>query len=185
MKQYWIQHKHFLFFLCKFSFTYLLLSFLYQSYLNTFDISKYEVDGFTRLVAQQTKSVLVFFNIDAATQLHASQSCVQFFYNKKYVARIVEGCNALSVIILFVAFVIAFKGKWKHTFLFVIGGSILIHVLNVTRIAILSVALYYFPEREPFLHGVLFPFFIYGVVFVLWVIWVNKFSVYAKDSISK
>ncbi len=185
MKQYWIQHKHFLFFLGKFLLTYLFLTFLYQSYLNNFDATLYEVDGFTKIVAEQTKNVLVFFDIDAATQLHKSQTCVQFFYNNKYVARIVEGCNALSVIILFTAFVVAFKGKWKQTILFVIFGSLLIHVLNVLRIAILASALFYFPENEPFLHGVLFPLFIYGVVFVLWVIWVNKFSVYAKSSVSK
>lgn len=185
MKKYWIQHKHFLFFLGKFLLTYLFLTFLYQSYLNNFDATLYEVDGFTKVVAEQTKNVLVFFDIDAATQLHKSQTCVQFFYNNKYVARIVEGCNALSVIILFTAFVVAFKGKWKQTILFVIFGSLLIHILNVFRIAILASALFYFPEKEPFLHGVLFPLFIYGVVFVLWVIWVNKFSVYAKSSVSK
>jgi hypothetical protein len=35
-----------------------------------------------------------------------------------------------------------------------------------------------------FLHGVLFPLFIYGVVFILWVIWVSKFSLYAKILLS-
>jgi hypothetical protein len=44
----------------------------------------------------------------------------------------------------------------------------------------LIVLLYHFPEQNHLLHGVLFPALIYGSVFVLWFIWVNKFSKYAK-----
>jgi len=87
------------------------------------------------------------------------------------------------VIILFVSFVIAFSGKTKTTILYVMGGSLLIHILNVVRIALLCILMYYFPKQEHFLHGVFFPLFIYGVVFILWVIWVNKFSFYAKKTI--
>jgi exosortase family protein XrtF len=54
--------------------------------------------------------------------------------------------------------------------------------LNVIRIALIAIALYHYPEQEHLLHGVVFPLFIYGVVFLLWVIWVNKFSVYATQN---
>jgi exosortase/archaeosortase family protein len=103
----------------------------------------------------------------------------QIIYHNKYVSRIIEGCNALSVIILFIAFIIAFSGKLKNTIVFILLGSILIHVLNVGRIALLSIALYHFPQYQHLLHGVVFPLIIYGVVFLLWVIWVNKFSYHA------
>ena len=83
--------------------------------------------------------------------------------------------------ILFIAFVIAFTGKFKNTVLFVVLGSVLIHVLNVVRIALLSAALYHFPKYEHLLHSVVFPLAIYGVVFLLWVIWVNKYSFYATE----
>jgi exosortase family protein XrtF len=58
-------------------------------------------------------------------------------------------------------------------------GIILIHVLNIARIALLCIALYNLPQFEHLLHGVIFPLVIYGVVFLLWVIWVNKYSLYA------
>ncbi|MET0759947.1 MAG: exosortase family protein XrtF [Flavobacterium sp.] len=182
MKNYWIQYKPFLLFLGKFALTYLVLTIIYQGYLNQFNEKTFEVDGFTQLVAKQTEQTLLFFNADASIELHAGQPSVKLFYNQKYVARIIEGCNALSVIILFVAFVVAFTGKLKHTLLYIIGGSLLIHVLNIARIALLAVALYHFSNQEPVLHGVVFPLFIYGVVFILWVIWVNKFSLYAKKT---
>ena len=101
-------------------------------------------------------------------------------YFNKYLARIIEGCNAISVIILFASFIFAFSAKFKTTFLFILLGSALIFVLNILRIALLTIGLYYYPEYEEFLHNIVFPVVIYGVVFVLWIVWVIKFSSYAK-----
>ncbi|MFY8008070.1 MAG: exosortase family protein XrtF, partial [Flavobacterium sp.] len=67
----------------------------------------------------------------------------------------------------------------------VLFGLLLIHLLNISRIALLSVALYHFPEQEQLLHDVIFPLIIYGVVFLLWVIWVNKFSLHADKNPAK
>jgi hypothetical protein len=50
---------------------------------------------------------------------------------------------------------------------------------------LLVVLMYHFPDYKEFLHGVLFPLLIYGTVFLLWIIWVNKFSFYAKKSFEK
>lgn len=170
-------------FLGKFLLTYLLLTFVYQIYLGQFDVKKNETDSFTKLVAQQTEDVLLFFNADVKTLPNSKEPAVNLYYNQKSIARIIEGCNALSVIILFISFIVAFSGKIKATILYIIGGSILIHILNVFRIALLCVLMFYYPEQQHFLHGVLFPLFIYGVVFVLWIIWVNKFSKYATKAV--
>ena len=183
MKKYLILYKPFLLFLGKFLLTYLLLTFVYQSYLGQFNAKKFEVDGVTQLVAEQTKDLLLFLNYDAKITPNTGQPAINFFYNQKFMARIIEGCNGLSVIILFISFVIAFSGKIKQTILFIIGGSLLIHILNVVRIAFLCILMYYFPKQEHVLHGVFFPLFIYGVVFILWIIWVNKFSKYATKNI--
>ena len=169
-------------FLGKFLLSYLLLTFAYESYLSQFDVTKFETDGFTQLVAKQTKNVMLFFNCDADIEPNVKEPAVNLLYNGKRMARIIEGCNGLSVIILFVAFIIAFSGRIKATILYLIGGSLLIHILNVARIALLCVLMYYFPSQKHFLHGVVFPLFIYGVVFLLWIIWVNKFSKYATKT---
>ena len=105
-------------FLGKFLLTYLLLTFVYQSYLGQFDVKKFEVDGMTQLVAEQTKDLMLFFNYDANILPNPTEASVKFFYNQKFMARIIEGCNGLSVIILFISFVIAFSGKIKTTLLF-------------------------------------------------------------------
>ena len=182
VNKYWSQYKPFLLFLGKFALTYLVLTFAYQYYLNQFDVKNHEPDGFTKIVTSQVEQTLLFFNCDARTEIHPMEPSYKFFYNGKFISRIVEGCNALSVIILFIAFVIAFSGKLKHTILYIIGGSLIIHILNITRISLLMVAFYNFPEANTILHDILFPLVIYGTVFILWVIWVNKFSFYAKKT---
>jgi exosortase family protein XrtF len=180
LKEYVIQYKPFLLFLAKFFATYLVLSFIYQTYLNRFDSKNNQVDDFTSLVASQTQKVLSVVNNEVYTLPNDKEPSIKLFYRNKWVSRVIEGCNALSVLILFVSFVIAFSGKFKQTLLFILFGAIIIHLFNVLRIALLSMAVYHFPESQDFLHSVIFPLFIYGIVFLLWIIWVSKYSSYAK-----
>lgn len=164
---------------------YVVLTVGYKLYLNQFDSAKFEVDGFTQAVAEQSKSVLIFMGKEVKTEPNTFEPCVNLIYEGKFVARIIEGCNALSVMILFTAFVFAFSGKWVKTILYILTGCIIIHILNVLRIAFLAMALYSYPEYEHVLHGVIFPLVIYAVVFILWVLWVQKFSGYATGTPKK
>lgn len=178
MEKYFIRYKPFLVFLSAFFITYIVLTVFYQYYLNSFGETK--LDSISRMVARNTGQVLQLFDKNASADDSKSELYVALMYHQKYIARIVEGCNAVSVIILFISFVVAFSGKLKTTLLFIFGGSILIYVLNILRIAFLCILLSHFPEQRHFLHDIFFPLFIYGVVFILWVIWVRKFSKYAK-----
>lgn len=174
------QHKPFFVFLLKFVLFYLIFTLIYKFYLSQFEVQNNEVDNITKFVAKQTKSVLVAMGKDSDVLKHEFEPSYKILYNNKYLARVVEGCNAISVIILFASFVFAFSSTFKRTFLFIISGSLLIFVLNILRIAFLTIALYNFPKNEHFLHDIVFPIVIYGVVFLLWIVWVLKFSGYAK-----
>lgn len=179
------QYKPFLLFLGKFLLTYLVLTLSYQSYLNRFDLTANQVDSFTQMVANQTQALLTVFDAAARIESHPTEPSVKIIYSGKYVSRIIEGCNALSVMILFVSFIVAFTGKFKKAIIFILFGLLLIHLLNIVRIALLSVALYHYPQHEHILHAVIFPLIIYGIVFLLWVIWVNKFSIHATTAAKK
>ena len=174
LKKYFIQYQPFLLFLGKFFLAYLMLTFIYQFYLSSVGNS---IDAITENVARLTEKAAHFFDVKITTvkdYLHYN-----IVYHDQVAARIIEGCNAISVIILYISFVIAFSGKLKQTLLFITAGSLFIYVLNVLRIVVLSVLMYYYPAQEHILHGVIFPLIIYGAVFVLWIIWVTKFSKYA------
>jgi len=182
LENYFIKYKPFLLFLGKFFLTYLLLTFLYQFYLNQFDAKTFEPDGFTTLVAKHTKTTLELLNYNVSMAPHSKEPSYKMYIDNDSVVRIVEGCNAVSVVILFVSFIVAFSSKLKKTLLFIVCGILLIHVLNVARIAALILGLIYIPEYEHIMHDIIFPLFIYGVVFGLWVLWINKYSHYAKKT---
>lgn len=183
MKNILHQNKAFFIFLGKFLGFYILFTFLYQSFLSQYDASINEVDAITNHVSEKTYQLVKYFQKDIAMFPNTREPSFKFKYKDKFVCRIVEGCNAISVIVLFSAFIFAFSTKYLKTFLYIVFGSIFIYLLNIARIAILVAGLYYYPEKEHLLHGVVFPVIIYGIVVLLWIVWIMKFSGYeAKRS---
>lgn len=174
MKSLFTKYKGVVRFVLLFLGTYLLLSFGYSIYLKASEGGFYHPDFVTHLVAKQSTSILLGFGIDAEIVAHKTKPQMVLKINKKYLASIIEGCNSISVIILFVAFIVAFAEKIKKTLLFILAGAVLIYGVNIIRIVILSIALSKYPEHEKILHGVVFPAIIYGMVFLLWMIWVRN-----------
>ncbi len=176
MKALFIKFKPVVRFITTFLLVYFALSVAYKFYLEYSKTSTYYPDYFTHLVAQQTKGLLNAFSYTTETLPHENEPSIKLIVNGNYLARVIEGCNGISIIILFVAFIVAFASRLKPTLLYVLAGSVLIYSINLARIVLLSIGLYHYPELEVVLHTVIFPALIYGVVFLLWVFWVNTFS---------
>lgn len=170
-------------FLIKFFGTYLLLFLLYSFYLEK---TQNETDsGFacapiTKTVAEQTQYLLTIFGYPTEIEQDTETLAVKLFINGDFTAFIVEGCNSISIIILFISFIIAFAGKLKTTVLYILFGSLLIYFTNIIRIVIISIALYKYPQYQQILHEIIFPSIIYGTTFLLWFIWIRKFSTLKK-----
>ncbi|SDR96380.1 exosortase family protein XrtF [Formosa sp. Hel1_31_208] len=176
MKALLIKYKSVIKFILTFLSVYFALTLAYKYYLDYSEESKYYPDYVTNLVAKQSKLLLNSLDYRVQVLPHPDEPSMKLIINEKYVARVVEGCNSVSVIILFVSFIIAFAGTFKYTFLYALAGSILIYAINLFRIAVLSIGLYNYPWRRDILHTVIFPLIIYGMVFLLWMFWVNRFS---------
>lgn len=176
LKELIVKYRSVIKFILTFLLVYAVLTFSYKLYLDASDGSKYYPDYLTNLVAKQSQSVLQSMGYDATIAKHPDEPSMKLIINKKFVARVVEGCNSVSIIILFISFIIAFAGKFKTTFFYILAGSVLIYAVNLLRIAILSVGLYHYPWRKEILHTVIFPLIIYGMVFLLWMFWVNRFT---------
>lgn len=155
---------------------YSIFTIVYDMYLNFSEGSKYYPDYFTNLVAHQTDALLNVIGYEATVVPHKAEPSMKIIINGKYVARVIEGCNSVSIIILFISFIVAFAGKLKTTFLYCFAGSIIIYAFNLIRIVGLSVGLYHYLWRREILHTVIFPMLIYGTVFLLWMVWVNRFA---------
>tara|TARA_R110002012_G_scaffold3289_9_gene15363 strand:- start:42630 stop:43175 length:546 start_codon:yes stop_codon:yes gene_type:complete len=153
--------------------SYLLMSVLYGLYLKVSENGNYFPDFVTNLVAKQSSAVLDAFGYNSILVPDSIAQGMLLTIDNKYTVNIVEGCNSISVIILFIAFIIAFAENFKKTLLFLFAGVVLIYIVNLLRIAILTVALYKYPQYENLLHSVVFPGIIYSMVFILWMIWVR------------
>ena len=157
----------------------------YKMYLDKSTGTKNYPDYFTHLVAKQSQSLLNTLGYETQIQSHPKEPSVKLIVNNKYVARVVEGCNSVSIIILFIAFIIAFSGHPKITFFYALAGSVLIYTANLIRIAVLSIGLYHYPWRRDIMHTIIFPLVIYGMVFILWMVWVRRFSHINKKHVKK
>ncbi|RLD88801.1 MAG: hypothetical protein DRJ09_07680 [Bacteroidetes bacterium] len=90
-----------------------------------------------------------------------------------YVA--VEGaCSGLKQFYQWTILMILFPGSWKKKLWYIPIGLIIIHLNNILRIVILSIVVVHWPQHWDFIHlWILRPFF-YVVIFLLWVLWVEK-----------
>lgn len=176
------KNKKVLIFLAKFFVSYFVLFSLYSWYLQNSQKTTpaFKTATITTEVANQTVKILDFFGVTAKAEQHNKELSVKLLIEGNYTARVIEGCNAISLIILFIAFIIAFSGPLKKTLLYILFGSLIIYFINLLRIAFLSVMIYRYPEHQEFLHNLVFPAIIYGTIFLLWVLWVNKFSTLKK-----
>ena len=162
-----------------------ILTVAYKLYLDKSSGEKNYPDYFTHLVSVQSKALLNTIGYETQMNPHPNEPSIKIIVRDKYVARVVEGCNSISIIILFIAFLVAFSGRPKVTFFYALAGSVLIYTVNLVRIVILSVGLFHYPWRRNILHTVIFPLIIYGLVFILWMIWVKRFSHISKRNVKK
>ena len=170
------KYKSVIKFILTFVLVYAVLSMAYKLYLDYSDGTKFYPDYITNLTAKQSESLLDALGYDASIEAHPNEPSMKLIINNKYVARVIEGCNSVSVIILFVSFIIAFAGRLKPTIIYLLAGSVLIYAINLLRIVILSIGLFHHPWRRNILHSIIFPLIIYGMVFLLWMVWVNRYA---------
>lgn len=170
------KYKSVLKFILIFLGSYCIFSVLYNWYLDFSIYHTYNPDYITYMVSKQTEAVIDFFGYSSRIFAEEGDPSVKLFVNNQFLASIVEGCNSVSVIILFISFVLAFFSKFRITALFMLAGCAIIYAMNIIRIAILAIGIYEYPGYTNFLHSIVFPLIIYGTVFLLWIIWVRIFS---------
>lgn len=160
--------------LLRFVVIYIVLVFGYQLYLNQF--KGLGLDPVSEWVMRQVLLLQNALHYESLGVPGAPQDETTWYYvSGKYVSRMVEGCNAVSVIILFLAFIFAFYQGIK-TFLFAAAGVLILHLMNVLRIAGLNILIVEMPQYSKAGHDYLFPALIYGTVVVLWLVWIQYFT---------
>lgn len=87
-----------------------------------------------------------------------------------------DPCNGITVFAVYVLFLLAYPGSSKWRIPYAIAGVLIIHLLNALRIVALCIIVTIDYEYLNFNHDYTFYVIVYGAVFVLWYIWVERFS---------
>jgi exosortase family protein XrtF len=86
---------------------------------------------------------------------------------------IVDGCNGIAAIGLFVGFIFAYPGSWTPRLLFTVFGIAVIYLVNVARLVALAYIQAHWQAGFDFMHDFSTTAIFYLVIFVLWMVWVN------------
>jgi len=86
------------------------------------------------------------------------------------------GCLGRNLMGLYIGFLLAFPGSIKSKLWYIPMGVVIINFLNVLRIAGLSLVLLYIPEYMDINHHFVFSTLVYTCIFIMWVIWIRKYS---------
>lgn len=85
-------------------------------------------------------------------------------------------CDGVVLYVLFICFIAAFPGPLKHKLWYLPMGALSIFYVNALRIVALVFIVRHNPDWLAFNHDYTFTILVYAYVFLLWMIWVKRFS---------
>ncbi len=110
----------------------------------------------------------------------------QIYFRGKRVLGIMNGCNGLELMALYVGFIICFTGPWLRKLGFIAWGILAIHVVNVLRCVFLVLIMN--STLRPWFdlaHHYVFTILVYGFVFLLWHFYVKGIVKTEKRNVAK
>lgn len=182
----WKEFKPTILFLVKFFVIYLLFFGLYGFFIEQYDTADPPAaDPITHLITRNCawaagvmgyESTIVFndhLNYEGANEVTYDS----MWMDGIYAISIEEGCNGINIMILFMAFVVAFGGKLLNMLIFIPSGLIFIHLANIARLMLLCLLNVEYSGRAfHFFHKYGFTAVLYVAILILWYLWVIRFS---------
>ena len=115
------------------------------------------------------------FRIDIVTV--SSQRLIATMNNEGGWARVIIApeCASLKQWMHWIFLMVLFPGPWKHKLWYIPAGLVIIEWTNVVRICGVLLMQIPWPNSFHLAHDYIFKFFFYLVIFLMWVLWVEKF----------
>ena len=167
------EFKPTLVFLVKFFGIYILGNLLYGWYVTAWYP---EPDPVTNWVTEQSAGIIRVLGVEASAHDHHAKPTTYIALDEQAIVAVYEGCNGLNVLVVFLAFVLAFGPYTQRMAWFIPLGMLVIHLSNLLRIVLLFFVSLRMPDFMYFAHKYLFTAFIYFFVFALWIWWVMRLA---------
>lgn len=88
--------------------------------------------------------------------------------------RIIWGCSGLKQSFIWLCLILTVRGGWKQKLWFIPIGWICCYAFNILRIFLITLLIEQHPDWFHMLHDYIFKYLFYGMLFGLWVIFVEK-----------
>jgi exosortase family protein XrtF len=131
-----------------------------------------EADAITQHVTVQTCYLLNLNDREVVNVLNESGPTVFIKHYGRVILSVFEGCNGINVMIVFVAFMVAFGGAIRKLVWFIPLGLVVIHLANLGRLFLLYVTAVQSPRYFYYFHKYFFTAILYLIVLALWAAWV-------------
>jgi len=125
----------------------------------------------TQLILFFSEKILDTVGLEA----HLSQTII-YIDGASQSVNLMRGCLGRNLMGIFAGFILAFPGNYKHKLWYIPTGIAFIVLINIFRVIGLAYNSYCCPENTQFNHDTFFNYSIYLLTFVMWTIWVQKFS---------
>lgn len=99
---------------------------------------------------------------------------MMYFENNGFIG-VNMSCSGFKQILQLVLLFLIYPGPWKHKIWYIPVGMLLVYGVNLFRIIALSVVVVNWPDYFDLTHDYIIRAMFYVVIFILWVIWVEKF----------
>ncbi|MEK6481680.1 exosortase family protein XrtF [Catalinimonas sp. 4WD22] len=114
--------------------------------------------------------------IDVPHSSESKQSVSLILVDEVPLLYIADSCNAFTLMVLFMGFIIAYPGNWKHKMWFIAAGCLAVFLINVIRVQFLIYNYMYYHSWFEFNHKYTFTIAVYLCVFYFWMVWANSFG---------
>lgn len=118
--------------------------------------------------------------------VHYYSSTHSIYFDSGSGTSIVWGCTGLKQSFIWMCLILTVRSLpaaegassngrlWLHKLWYIPAGWVLCYAFNILRIFLISLFIEYHPDWFPVLHDYIFKYMFYGMMFLLWVVFVEK-----------
>jgi len=134
-----------------------------------------DISGLFNIVTQHV-SDLVYLILHGILGMDIKLQDLVFRFDTGENIRIVWGCSGMKQMFIFLIIMMLSYGSWKNKLWFIPLGILICHVVNILRISVLCLIAYSYPKHLELYHTYIFKYAFYGIIFLIWLVWNEKFS---------
>jgi len=100
----------------------------------------------------------------------------RIWFDSGFAVRIVWSCTPLKQSWIWLIIMLFARGSWLRKTWFIPLGWLVIHAFNILRISCINLLCEFHPDMFPLWHEYIFKYLFYGMMFLMWVWWVERLA---------